>query len=147
MNQNARWNSEIYVQVCLFVCFWRNSPQWARISSFTRFLGHIQRRTIVGKTPLDEWPARRRDFYLTTHNTHKRETSISPAGFFFTGSFLLYLFPLLFYKLNSFLLLLLHRMFVTAGAWLRFEPTILAAERQQTYALDRAATGTVSVFR
>ena len=23
-----------------FVCFWRNSPQWARASSFTRFLDH-----------------------------------------------------------------------------------------------------------
>jgi hypothetical protein len=25
----------------------------------------------VGRTPLDEWSGRRRDFYLTTHNTHK----------------------------------------------------------------------------
>jgi len=28
-----------------FVCFWRDSPQWARASSFTRFLDHTQRRT------------------------------------------------------------------------------------------------------
>jgi hypothetical protein len=34
--------------------FWRNSPQWARASSFTRFLEHTQRRTTVGRTPLDE---------------------------------------------------------------------------------------------
>jgi len=27
--------------------------------------------TLVG-TPLDEWSARRRDLYLTIHNTHKR---------------------------------------------------------------------------
>ena len=26
----------------LFVCFWRNSPQWARASSFMRFLDHTQ---------------------------------------------------------------------------------------------------------
>ena len=39
--------------VCFFVCFWRNSLQWARVS-FTRFLNHIQRRTAVGRTPLNE---------------------------------------------------------------------------------------------
>ena len=38
----------------LFVGFCRNSPQWARASSFTRFLDHTQRRTTVGRTPLDE---------------------------------------------------------------------------------------------
>jgi len=26
-------------------------------------------------SPLDEWPGRRRDPYLATHNTHKRQTS------------------------------------------------------------------------
>jgi len=47
-------------------------------SSFLmRFLDHTQRRTTVGRTPLDEWSARRRDLYLTTHNTHNRQTSIS----------------------------------------------------------------------
>jgi hypothetical protein len=54
----------------LFVCFWHNSHQWAMGSSFTRFLDHTQRRTAGGTTPLDEWWARRRDLYLTTHNTH-----------------------------------------------------------------------------
>jgi len=28
----------------------------------------------LGRTPLDEWSARRRDLYLTTHNTHKKRT-------------------------------------------------------------------------
>jgi len=32
---------------------WRNSPQGARASSFTRFLDK-KRRTTIGKTPLDE---------------------------------------------------------------------------------------------
>ena len=61
--------------VCLFVCLfvvWRDSPQWAMTSSFTRFLVHTQRRTTVGRTPLDEWSARRRDLYLTIHNTHNK---------------------------------------------------------------------------
>ena len=55
-------------------------PQWAMASSFTRFLDHTQRRTTVGRTPLDEWSARHRDLYLTTHNTHNRETSMHPVG-------------------------------------------------------------------
>ena len=37
-------------------------------------------RTTVGRTPLDERSARRRDLYLTTRNT-QQQTSISPAGF------------------------------------------------------------------
>jgi hypothetical protein len=35
----------------------------------------------LGKTSLDEWSARRRDFYLTTHNTHKRQTHMPLVGF------------------------------------------------------------------
>ena len=31
----------------IFVCLWRNSLQWARISSFPRFLDHTQRRTLI----------------------------------------------------------------------------------------------------
>jgi hypothetical protein len=56
-------------------------PQWARVSSFTRFLYHTQRRTTVGRTPLDEWSAPRRDLYLTTHNTHNRETPMPSVGY------------------------------------------------------------------
>ena len=44
------------------------------------FLDHT-RRTTVGRTPLDEWSARRRDLYLTTHNTHNRQTSMPRVGF------------------------------------------------------------------
>ena len=60
------------IQLPILFFFWRDSPQWARASSFTRFLDHTQRRTTVGRTPLDEWSARRRDLYLTTHNTHNK---------------------------------------------------------------------------
>jgi len=62
--------------------------------------------TTVGRTPLDDWSARRRDLYLTTHNTHNRQTSMPPMG---------------------------------------FEPMFSAGKRPQTYALDRAATGTGSI--
>ena len=78
-------------------------PMWVMASSFSRFLDHTHQCTTVGRTPLDEWSARRRDLYLTTHNTHNRQTSMPSVG---------------------------------------FEPTISAGERPQTYALDRAATGT-----
>jgi hypothetical protein len=68
----------------------------ASASSFTRFLDRIQRL-------LEEGSASRRDLYMTTQNTHNKQTSIPPV---------------------------------------RFEHTISAGERPQTYALDRVATGT-----
>jgi len=68
--------------LCLFVClFLVRPPQWARASSFTRFLDHTQRRTTVGRTPLDESLSRRRDLYLTTHNSQNGQTSMLPVGF------------------------------------------------------------------
>jgi hypothetical protein len=33
------------------------------------------------RTPLDEWSARRRDLYLTIHNTHMRQTFMPSAEF------------------------------------------------------------------
>ena len=72
--------------ICLFLGFWRNRPQWARASSFTRFLDHTQRRTTIGRTPSDEWLARRRDLYLTTHKFRSRQISIQPVGFELTIS-------------------------------------------------------------
>jgi len=60
---------------------WRCDPTLVMAFSFLRFLDHTQRRTTVGRTSLDEWSARHRDLYLTTHNTHNRQTSMSPVGF------------------------------------------------------------------
>ena len=48
------------------------------VSLFLKFLDHKQSRTTVGRTPPDEWSARRRDVYLTTHNI---QTSMPLAGF------------------------------------------------------------------
>ena len=48
---------------------------------FWMFLDHTQRPSTVGRTPLDEWSARRRDLYLTTHDTHNRQISMPPVGF------------------------------------------------------------------
>jgi hypothetical protein len=68
------------VMLCyVMLCYWRISPQWARASSFTKFLDHT-RRTAVGRTPLDERSARRRDLYLTTRNTqHLKQTDINAS--------------------------------------------------------------------
>ena len=59
---------------------WRCGPTRGMASKFLMFLDHIRHAT-VGRTPLDEWSARRRDLYLTTHNTHNRQTYMPPAGF------------------------------------------------------------------
>ena len=77
-----------YVYTHLFFFYWRYNPLWVCIlqpssgaiaSSRTRFLDHTQRRATVGRSPLDEWSVRRRDLYLTTHNT--QQTNIhAPAG-------------------------------------------------------------------
>ena len=39
------------------------------------------RHTTLGKDPLDEASACRRDLYLTTHNTHNRQAFIIQTGF------------------------------------------------------------------
>jgi len=42
---------------------------------------HSFRHTTLDRTSLDERSARRSYLCLTTHNTHKRQTSMSPVGF------------------------------------------------------------------
>ena len=51
-----------------------NSPQWSRVPHFRGFTITL-RHTTLCKTSLDEWSTRRRDLYLTTHNTHVRHRS------------------------------------------------------------------------
>ena len=71
----------IYIYIYIYL-LWRCGPTRSMASSFFRFLDHTQRRITVGRTSLDEWSARRRDLYLTTHNTHNRQTSMMPhVGF------------------------------------------------------------------
>jgi hypothetical protein len=70
-----------------YCCYWRgNSCHWlsapskqgpAHYRGFTITLRH----STVGRTPLDEWSGLRRNLYLSKHNTHKKETSMPPAGF------------------------------------------------------------------
>jgi len=46
------------------------------VSGFTLALRHIK----LNRTPLDEGSASRRDLYLTTQNTHKRQETLNPSG-------------------------------------------------------------------
>jgi hypothetical protein len=48
---------------------------------FSRLDNHTFRHTTLSRTPLEEGPAHRRDLYLTTHNTHNRQTFKAPVGF------------------------------------------------------------------
>jgi len=57
------------------IYFWRCGPTRAMASSLLRFLYHTQRRTTLGRTPLDGRSARRRDLDLKTHNTRYRHPS------------------------------------------------------------------------
>jgi len=56
------------------------SGSWPPHSRGLFFLDHTQRHATVGRTTLDEWSARRRDIYLTTHNTHNTQTFTPPVG-------------------------------------------------------------------
>jgi hypothetical protein len=58
---------------------WRKSPEWARAFLLSRLHDHTITHTTVSRTLLDEWSARRRDLYLTTHNSHQ-ETVHVPGG-------------------------------------------------------------------
>ena len=72
----------IYIYIYIYICFiWQKSLQWAMAFSFTRLLDHTQRRITVGRTVLGEWSARRRNLYLTTHNNHNRQISMTPVEF------------------------------------------------------------------
>jgi hypothetical protein len=56
------------------------APSVPRPPHFRGFMITL-RHTTLGRTPLDEWPTRRRTATFTTHNTHKRQTSMPSAGF------------------------------------------------------------------
>ena len=66
----------LYLAMVFFSPCGAAAQRKAMASTFLRFLDRTQRRITVGRTPLDEWSARRRDLYLTTHTTHNRQTDI-----------------------------------------------------------------------
>ena len=82
---------ESYRLWCVVVCDLETSRMrrpWPALGRSATGNKQTQRRITVGRTSLDEGPARRRDLYLTTHthNTHNRQTSMPPVGFELTVS-------------------------------------------------------------
>ena len=68
-----------FINVYFFL--WRWDRTAARAFSLLWVLHDTQRCTTVGRIPLDEWSARRRDLYLTTHSTANRQTSMPPRTY------------------------------------------------------------------
>jgi hypothetical protein len=70
----------IYVFMCVCMYFFHGvtAPSGAGPPHYRGFT-NIPRHTTLGRTPVDEWSARRRDLYPTTHNPHNRQTSMPPA--------------------------------------------------------------------
>ena len=68
-----RRNNRVFIFYYFFIYFLprRNSlggPMAPRSRGFVITLSH----STLSRTPLDEWSARRRDLYITTHNTHSK---------------------------------------------------------------------------
>ena len=77
----SSWCSYLSLQFNVLITIfltWRNSPQWAKASSLSRMI--TLRHTTLDRTAVDEWSARRRDLYMTTHNSYNRQTSMPTAG-------------------------------------------------------------------
>ena len=117
-------NNKLYIfssqPHCLFLGQQPNAGHGRLILEVSRL--HTQ----VGRTPLDEGSARRWHLYVTTHNTHKGQTSMSPAGFLFCVLYL-YFFVLIVVTLLLSLLYNTHNTNIHAPAG--FEPAIPASER------------------
>jgi hypothetical protein len=55
-----------YIAICLF-------PPRVMADPVLSFPDHTPRRNTIGRTSLDEWSARRKDLYLTTHDNSNKK--------------------------------------------------------------------------
>jgi hypothetical protein len=78
---NIKGSLDITHKIIVIYFLWLYSPARLWPPRITRFLDHTQRRATVVRTSLYEWSVCRRDLYLTTHNTHNRQTSLPQVGF------------------------------------------------------------------
>ena len=75
------WNVSTLASEChLFSSKVRQPTSWPGSAHYRGFTITLM-KTTLGRTPLDKWSARRRDLYVTIHNTHKKQTSMTPVGF------------------------------------------------------------------
>jgi hypothetical protein len=76
-------NIAIYGNIVRFVCYCFVAPQ--PNAGYGLLIHEVSRSHTTThhsrRTPLDDWTARRRHLYLTTHNSYKRQTSMPPLGF------------------------------------------------------------------
>ena len=83
-----RCQIEVLLDICSFLvglippphCYCTELPVHLITRDDTHTHTHTHTHT-VGWTPLDDGSTRRRDLYLTTHNTHQRQTFKTQAGF------------------------------------------------------------------
>jgi len=71
------WSYRIRTRPKLFLSF----SVWPLQSSQCKCRRLLLHFITLGRISLDEWSALRRDLYLATQHSHKRETSTLPAGF------------------------------------------------------------------
>jgi hypothetical protein len=84
---NERRKFALHVSACNSVItsivffLWHLDPTPGHGLPFWGFVITFIEHNTLGRGSLDEWSARHRNLYPTTHNTHKRQTSMPPAGF------------------------------------------------------------------
>ena len=87
---NCLWPSGKYMYRVSYdhrnrIFLWYDDPQWARphhCRGFTITPTNPPKQThTLSRIPLDQWSASRRDLYLATYNTYKRQTTMPPVGF------------------------------------------------------------------
>ena len=82
LNNMHVWVRYIYIYILYYInifFLWRCGPKRAMASSFLKFLDQI-RLIRGGRTPLDEWSARRKR-HLPHITQHSQQISMPPAGF------------------------------------------------------------------
>jgi hypothetical protein len=74
---------ELRVTCTIPICFdhGATAPSGSGRPHYRGFTITLRYSTLCRNPPLAEWLGRRRDTYLTTHNTNKRETSIPQTAF------------------------------------------------------------------
>jgi hypothetical protein len=81
-HHSATYCRSFHLSRNLFTQFflWAAAPREPGPPYFRDFT-HTHTHTPLGRTPLDKWSVEAKDLYLTTHNTHNRQTSMPPARF------------------------------------------------------------------
>ena len=69
-----------FLRICINSALFLSLDSPSRPSPHCRSFEIIGRHATYGRTPLDEWSARRRDLYVS-YKTHKKQTYMPTAGF------------------------------------------------------------------